>query len=242
MGGAALVGTSGWSYRHWRGTFYPERIADRELLAWYAGRLGTVEINNSFYMLPGEAAVRSWRDASPSSFVFAVKASRLLTHMKKLRDPEPALANFLDRMEGLGRKLGPILFQLPPRWRVDPERLAAFLAALPPRRRFAFEFRDPTWFEPRVLELLRRRGCAFCIWELAGVRSPREVTADFVYLRLHGPDGPYAGSYDREALAGWAEAIGVWRDEGRDVYCYFDNDQAGHAANNAVSLREMVGG
>jgi uncharacterized protein YecE (DUF72 family) len=236
------IGTSGWHYDHWVGPFYPSGMRPEAFLAHYAHSFRTTEINNTFYRLPRPETLAAWRDRTPQGFIFACKASRYITHMKKLRDPEVSCRRFLEAVEVLADKLGPILFQLPPRWRVDPGRLMAFLAALPRRRRFAFEFRDDSWFAPEVYRLLRRSDAAFCIYELAGRRAPVEITADFVYLRLHGPGGPYQGRYDDRALAAWAARILMWRKAGHDVYCYFDNDERGHAARDARRLIEMVEG
>jgi uncharacterized protein YecE (DUF72 family) len=235
------IGTSGWRYDHWIGSFYPESMGGgRDFLPFYADRLRAVEINNSFYQLPAEETLDRWRETVPDPFRFAAKASRYITHMKKLTDPEDTLPPFLDRMRRLGDRLGPVLFQLPPRWRFNPERLAAFLAALPDGFRYAMEFRDPSWRDDRALAALERAGVAFCIHELAGDQSPRAVTADLVYIRLHGPGQAYQGRYDTQTLAGWAGAISAWRREGRIVYCFFDNDEAGYAAENARFLAEML--
>lgn len=233
------IGTSGWHYNHWRGPFYPERFPPSRMLDFYLQRFDTVEINNSFYRLPTETALRSWHDSTPVGFCFAVKASRFLTHMKKLKDPERGLSNFLSRVEILGNKLGPILFQLPPGWGLDLERLKAFLGALPRGRRYGFELRHPGWHVPAVYDLLGEYNAAFCAYELAGFRSPIQVTADFAYVRLHGPEGAYQGSYSRAALGFWADQIRGWR-RLKAVYIYFDNDQAGFAARNALELKELV--
>ena len=234
------VGTSGWHYDHWKGAFYPENMTAPQMLSFYAGRFSTVELNNSFYHLPAEKSLHKWRDTVPIGFVFAVKASRYITHMKKLKDPEEPVVSFVSRVSALGDRLGPILFQLPPRWKCNPDRLEEFLAQLPQGRRYVFEFRDTSWFSEDVYRLLRRAKAAFCIYELAGIVSPREVTADFVYIRLHGPDGAYAGSYEKRSLADWAGAISNWADQGREIFCYFDNDQYGYAAQNARSLQDML--
>ena len=236
------IGTSGWHYRHWVGPFYPEGTRPEAFLAHYARNFRTTEINNTFYRLPTPETLAAWRDRTPKGFTFACKASRYITHMKKLRDPEASCQRFLEAVGVLAGKLGPLLFQLPPRWRVDPGRLEAFLAALPRDRRVAFEFRDESWFAPEVYRLLRRCEAAFCIYELAGRQAPVEVTGDFVYLRLHGPGGPYQGRYGDRALAAWAARILMWRKAGRDVYCYFDNDEKGYAALDARRLIEMVQG
>jgi uncharacterized protein YecE (DUF72 family) len=234
------VGTSGWNYTHWAGPFYPRELAQDRWLRFYAERFSTVEINNSFYNLPEAGVFRSWGDSVPDDFVFSVKASRYITHMKKLKDPRDSVHRFVDRASGLDEKLGPVLFQLPPRWKVNPGRLEAFLGELPEGIRYAFEFRDRTWFCREVYDLLRGRGAAFCIYHLAGALSPRVVTAGFVYVRLHGPGAAYQGSYDRETLSGWAGAFSTWDRRGRDVYCYFDNDQRGYAARDAAALRSMI--
>jgi uncharacterized protein YecE (DUF72 family) len=238
--GLIHIGTSGWHYSHWKGSFYPEGLADFLMLQEYAGHFLTVEINNSFYRLPAAGTFEEWREAVPSGFVFAVKASRYITHMKKLKDTEQAVSLLLERARFLAEKLGPILFQLPPRWSLDIDRLRSFLELLPKGYRYAFEFRDPSWFAPEVYEALSGIGAAFCIFDLNGMLSPKEVTSDFVYIRLHGPDGPYRGKYESETLAGWAGAISTWRREGRDVYCYFDNDEAGYAPQDALRLLNML--
>ena len=238
--GRVLIGTSGWSYAHWRGPFYPPALPHDAQLAFYAGRFRSVEINSTFYRLPETKMLRAWHDAVPRDFTFAVKASRFITHMKKLNAPARALKSFFGRIEALGDKLGPVLFQLPPRWRCNHERLASFLTALSRDFRYAFEFRDQSWLEPRTYELLARHGAALCFYELGGYRSPIVVTSKLIYIRLHGPDGPYQGRYDRRALARWGEKIRGWLAEGRSVCCYFDNDQLGYAALNAQELADLL--
>jgi len=241
MPGARIhIGTSGWHYPHWVGPLYPPGTRPEEFLTHYTCVFQTVEINNSFYRLPTPATLTAWREATPASFVFAAKASRGITHLKKLRDAEASLSRFLNAVTILGEKLGPILFQLPPHWHVDAERLAAFLAILPTGFRYAFEFRDETWFTPRVYRLLARHNAAFCMYDLNRRRAPIKLTADFAYIRLHGPDGPYKGSYDGRALAGWARRIRAWATSGHDVYCYFDNDDQAFAAANAARLMAML--
>jgi uncharacterized protein YecE (DUF72 family) len=238
-GGKVHIGTSGWHYKHWRGLFYPEKLPTSKWLEHYFAVFDTVEINNSFYRLPSETALEAWRDATPDTFCFAVKGSRFLTHMKKLKDPEPGLANFLPRVERLGKKLGPILFQLPPFWELNLERLESFLQALPRRRRYAFELRNATWHTPETYDILHRHNAAFCIYELAGFQTGLEITADFTYVRLHGPGGKYQGSYDDAGLRTWAERIRKWRGSLRAIYFYFDNDQAAYAAQNALTLKTL---
>jgi uncharacterized protein YecE (DUF72 family) len=234
------IGTSGWAYDHWQGPLYPEELARQEWLDFYAGRLRTVEINNSYYHLPEPATLRHWYDAVPADFVFAVKGSRYITHMKKLKDAAESVATFLGRISILGDKLGPVLFQLPPRWHCNPQRLAVFLDGLSRDFRYAFEFRDHSWLNEEVYRLLEAHNAAFGIYEYDGFLAPRQVTTDFVYVRLHGPDGPYRGSYDSRTLTGWAGAFSTWARQGRRVYCYFDNDQAGYAPENALRLQAML--
>jgi uncharacterized protein YecE (DUF72 family) len=240
-GGTVHIGTSGWHYGHWRGPFYPEKLPASRMLEFYARNFDTVELNNTFYRLPSENAVEGWSEGTPADFRFAVKGSRFLTHMKKLKDPEAGIAKFFERVDGLGRKLGPVVFQLPPHWAPDAGRLEAFLEALPRRRHYAFELRDPSWHTPEIYRVLRRHHAAFCIFEIAGFRSGMEITANFTYVRLHGPGGPYQGSYSPEALAEWAERIGQWRRELRAISVYFDNDQAGFAPQNALALKNLIG-
>ncbi|MCU1283846.1 MAG: hypothetical protein JWO13_196 [Acidobacteriales bacterium] len=210
------------------------------MLQHYWQNFDTVEINNSFYMLPQVSTLEAWRDATPKNFKFAMKASRFLTHNKKLKDPENALEKFLPRAEALREKLGPILFQLPPKWKVNQQRLEELLEILPKYHRYAFEFREPSWINQEICRVLRKHNAAFCIYELAGYHSPVVTTADFVYVRLHGPGDKYQGSYSDSALARWAKRIQSWAAEGKSVWFYFDNDQAGYAADNALTLKRMV--
>ncbi len=234
------IGTSGWHYKHWKGPFYPEDMKSEEMLGFYAEHFQVAEINNSFYRLPAEQTLKAWRDTVRGDFQFSVKASRYLTHMKKLKDPEEPSETFMERIKTLGDRLGPILFQLPPRWRCNLERFDAFIRQLPDGFRYTFEFRDPSWFTSEIYDLLRKAEAAFCIYELSGTLSPKEVTADFVYIRLHGPEGAYEGSYDQQTLSGWAGAMSSWARQGKEVFCFFDNDQNGYAAQNARSLKEMI--
>lgn len=234
------IGTSGWSYPHWHGPFYPEDLPRNRELEFYSERFATVELNNTFYSLPAADTLKGWAERTPDGFCFAVKLSRYATHMKKLRDPQQPLQHFLDRISVLGPKTGPVLVQLPPNWRFDEARLADFLDALDPRYRYAFEFRDPSWFDDRALDLLARHDAALCLYDLAGEASPRETTTDFVYVRLHGPQPDYQGSYDTATLAGWAGALSTWWRQGREVYVFFDNDADGNAPADAVRLADML--
>jgi len=234
------IGTSGWDYKHWLGPFYPEKLAASKMLEYYTRHFQTVELNNTFYRLPQPNAVDNWRDSTPRGFCFALKGSRYLTHMKKLKDPEPGIARFFERADMLETKLGPIVFQLPPHWEADAARLEVFLKALPPKRRYAFELRNATWHTPEIYAILRRHGAAFCMFEIAGFRSGFDITSDFVYVRLHGPCGAYQGSYPDSTLREWAARIREWSGSLRGVYVYFDNDQAGYAPKNALTLLGML--
>ena len=237
------IGTSGFHYKHWVGSFYPSGTPAAKMLDLYVLHFDTVELNNSFYRLPPVEAFGRWRDATPANFIFAVKASRFITHNKKLKDPENAIENLLPRAAHLGPKLGPVLFQLPPRWRVNAERLLNLLAILPGELRYAFEFRELSWMTPEINAILKKFNTAFCIYELGGYHSPLSVTANFTYVRLHGPEsGKYQGSYSDARLRTWARQIEIWSKELKAIYVYFDNDQAGYAARNALTLKSMVFG
>lgn len=239
--GHICIGTSGWSYPHWRGAFYPEDMPEAQMFDYYTGRFNTVEINNSFYQLPSVGTLAAWRKAAPDGFLFSMKASRYITHMKKLKDPKSSVKKFFATVDKLGSRLGPILFQLPPKWKPNMDRLGEFLEALPARHRYAFEFRDSRWFDDEVFDILVQHNAAFCIYHLAGFETPHHVTADFAYVRLHGPDDAYEGSYCNKTLKQWADSINSWASDGLDVYCYFDNDEAGHAPLNAQTLAGYCG-
>ena len=236
------IGTSGWHYKHWRGCFYPEELTSSEYLSWYIRHFNTVEINNCFYRLPTESAVENWRKQTPPDFSFAVKGSRFLTHMKRLRDAENGLTTFLNRMELLKDKLGPILFQLPPDWHLNRERLEEFLGLLRTRpHHYVFEFRDPTWYTEPVYELLRRHNVGLCIHDWGAQDWPRQLTADFTYIRFHGTQGRYGVSYTDEILENWARQINRWMGSLGQIYVYFNNDQGGYAVKNAQSLESRFG-
>ena len=234
------IGTSGWQYRHWKKLFYPEKLARREWLAHYAAIFPSVEVNASFYRLPEGADIRRWCDTTPAEFLFSVKAPRSITHFKKLKNCESLLQKLLGRLEVFGDRLGPVLFQLPPNWRCNARRLSDFLAALPRTKRFAFEFRDPSWHCEEVYGLLAAHGAAFCIFDLDGCTSPLVAPGAFVYVRLHGPRSGYTGNYRSPTLRTWAGRAWGWRRGGKDVYLYFDNDQRAYAAKNARRMLSIV--
>jgi len=234
------IGTSGWNYNHWSGPFYPKDLPQKKWLEFYRERFHTVEINNSFYQLPKASTFETWRTTVPSDFRFAVKASRYITHMKKLKQPAEAVSNFMNRIESLGDKADVVLFQLPPKWKFNGDRLRSFFNLLPDTFRYTFEFRDSTWWNDETFEILNEHNAAFCIFELAGKKTPTQVTTDFIYIRLHGPGAAYEGSYGDNTLSQWAEQFSEWQDQGKEIYCYFDNDQNGYAAQNALKLQELV--
>ena len=236
------IGTSGWHYKHWLGgVFYPEGTSPAQMFQFYAQHFDTVEINNSFYHLPLATTFDNWRDSAPPRFQFAVKASRFITHMKKLKDPTPSSEKFFLAADRLGKKLGPILFQLPPRWKVNFERLAEFLEALPALHKYVFEFRDETWLVPEVYEVLRRHKAAFCIHDFADMKIPNEITTNFTYIRFHGPtSAKYFGSYSTAQLQTWAERIEEWSRRLSAIYVYFNNDPGGEAVKNATELKRLL--
>ena len=277
--GRVRVGISGWRYASWRGDFYPRGLPQRRELEYVGERMSTLELNGSFYSLQRPEHYARWRSSVPADFVFAVKGPRYITHMLRMRDAETALANFFaSGVLALGRQLGPVLWQLPERERFAPDALGAFLAALPRSTgealalaeqhdarlegrswleieadvpiRYALEPRSPSFGEPRAAELLREHAVAMTIADTAG-RWPRfdAVTADFVYVRLHGAQDLYASGYTRPELDAWADRIAAWADGAgcpdgapRDVYVYFDNDARGHAPHDAVSLAGRLDG
>ena len=214
----------------------------RDYLAHYSSHFRCLEVNNTFYRLPLETTLTRWRDSTPDGFVFAVKASRFITHIKRLEEPGATVSTFLERVRCLGPKLGPVLFQLPARFPFNGDRLDAFCEVLDKSVRCAFEFRDPDWFRPETCDILKRHGMAFCIWDFAGLQSPDAVTADFVYVRLHGPlKEPYRGAYPGSSLEERAEGIRLWLGEGRAVFVFFDNTMEGDAVKDAMKLSRMLG-
>ena len=233
------IGTSGWAYKDWNGPFYPEEVKAAGRLEYISRRFRTLEINASFYRMPTDKAVAGWRDQTPDDFLFAWKASRFITHNKKLKDPAGPLAWMFARIAGLDGKIGPILFQLPPNLHRNDERLEGFLDALPIGYRYSVEFRHPGWYADAVLEMLRRRNVALCISDHHHAPAPWEATADFVYLRGHGPGGDYHGRYGEAALKDWAKAIRRWRGE-RAVFVYFDNDIKSAAPQDAEQLTGLL--
>ncbi len=240
--GGLRIGTSGWSYPIWRGRFYPKGLPAGRWLEHYAREFDAVELNASFYRLPERERVAHWAAVTPPGFRFAVKAWRALTHLHRLEPRADLLEVFLARIEPFGEKLGPVLFQCPPRFPADPARLEAFLAILPAGLCPAFEFRDPSWHGEEVAAILERRRAAFVTFELAGLASPRRVTGGLLYLRLHGRYRRYAGAYGPELLADWAAWIARERARGVEVWVFFDNtDLEAAAIEDARTLRRLFG-
>jgi uncharacterized protein YecE (DUF72 family) len=235
--GRFRIGTSGFQYDHWRRRFYPEELPKREWLAHYARVFDSVELNNTFYRLPEASVFEAWRERAPSGFLFALKLSRYATHMKRLLEPDRTIGLFVERARKLGKHLGPILVQLPPRFTPDVARLRDFLAATPRELRWAVEFRDARWLTESVFDALRDHGAALCIPDLLS-DHPRVLTSDWTYLRYHGTR--YAGSYSAQKLAREADSIAGFIAQGCDAYVYFNNDIGAHAPKNAEQLRRYV--
>jgi len=233
------VGTSGWSYDSWKKVFYPEKLAKVKYLDHYAARFSSVEMNSVFYQMPTPKAVAQFARAVPETFVFSVRANRYITHIKRLNDGRKTLPPFLSRMEMLGDKLGPILLQVPPNLGFNRDRLKSILGALPPERRFVFEFHDMSWFNEITYEALKERNAALGIFQVGERITPRVTTADFAYIRLHRP-----AFKDMETMQGlldtWAKSIQDWSGSGKDVFCYFDQVGEGCVAEEALQFRDLL--
>jgi uncharacterized protein YecE (DUF72 family) len=237
----ALIGTSGWSYRSWRGPFFPEKLPVRLHLDHYASHFRTAELNGVFYRTPTVEAVHGWVAQTPENFIFAWKASKFITHWKRLgASSESSLALMESRLRLLGAKAGPVLFQLPPQFQKDVARLASFFKLLSASRLYAFEFRHPSWYCKEVFGLLQDRQSALCISDHHDAPAPWEVTAPHVYVRGHGPAGDYNGRYAPQTLVAWARRMSQMRREGHLVYVYFDNDQEGAAPLDAMRMASMM--
>lgn len=236
----ALIGVSGWQYPEFSERFYPQHLEKTMQLGYYANQFPTVEINSTFYHLPKEQTVKNWRDKVPEGFRFSVKASRYITHMKNLLEPQETLPKFYERIAHLGEKCGPILFQLPPYWELDMHRLKKFLEELPKGHQHTIEFRNRTWLNESVYQILRDHKVAFCLYDFNNYQSPVLTTADFVYIRLHGPGRAYHDPYDSHSLKHWANRIVRWVQAQKSVFCYFDNTHRGYAWENAKTLLALL--
>jgi len=236
-----LIGTSGWHYDSWRGPFFPQGLPLKAQLQFYASQFPTAELNGVFYRTPTPETVKSWRDQTGKDFVFAWKASKFITHWKRLSDNSVNSLELLEnRLSFLGGKVGPILFQLPPNFKADGDRLGKFFKMLPRKRRYSFEFRDRSWYTPKILRMLSEENISLCLSDHHDAPSPWKRTADFVYIRGHGPGGRYKGHYPTRALEDWTKRIRSWRKQGSDVYVYFDDDQKSAAPADALKLRQML--
>jgi uncharacterized protein YecE (DUF72 family) len=234
------VGTSGWQYAHWRRVFYPAKLPQSRWLPFFAERFQTVEVNNTFYNLPEKSVFEQWSANTPDDFVFALKMSRYLTHMKRLHDPIEPVRRFMERAEALGTKLGPVLLQLPPRFRADAQLLDEALGVFGPSVRVAVEFRDESWFTSEIQAVLERHRAALCIADSPRRRQPLWRTAEWGFVRLHEGDGRDAPGYEREALERWASRVAATWDAGADVFAYFNNDAAGYAIRDAILFAELA--
>jgi uncharacterized protein YecE (DUF72 family) len=252
MSGALRVGCSGWNYKHWRGTFYPPELPARAWFSYYSRVFDTVEINNTFYRLPESSTFEAWRENAPAGFLYAIKASRFLTHMKRLRDPEEPVLRLFERACQLRQHFGPVLYQLPSSFHCDLKRLDDFLAILPRRLgelggtpatqplRHVFEFRHPSWYVAETHAVLHAHGAVMCLHDKHGSAVFEPLDTAFLYIRFHGPGGRYYGRYERRRMDDWAARLSEqWR-EGRDVFAYFNNDPEGMAPINAQELRALM--
>lgn len=238
------VGTSGWSYKHWRGDFYPSELPAGQWLEHYTRHFDTVEVNNSFYRMPATKTTENWGRRVPQGFTFTFKVSRFITHIKRLQDAAGPLSNFTARVEPVGQEhLGVYLYQVPPGMRLDLARLEAFLAVLPHGRHHVIEFRHSSWFAQEAIALLRRYGVGFCVHDMRGIECPLIATGPVAYFRFHGPtEQAYAGNYSDAQLGEWAKRIRSVSEGVETTYAYFNNDIGGHAVRNALTLREMLAG
>lgn len=239
--GTLAIGTAGWAYDSWRTVLYPSDLPKSDWLTFYSSQFASTEINSSFYRTPTFKAVAAWHDQTPGTFTFAWKASKFITHWKRLtQNCENSIALMQSRLEVLGPKLAVVLFQLPPRFSKDTVRLSDFLEMLPTRYRYAFEFRDKSWFTADVFDTLRHYDVALCVSDHADAPGPWHATARHVYVRGHGPAGNYRGRYSTRALRQWAKIALAWLNEGRDVFIYFDNDQKAAAPIDAEHLLKIM--
>jgi uncharacterized protein YecE (DUF72 family) len=238
--GRVRIGTSGWHYDSWRGPFFPNGLGLKHQLQYYASQFDTAELNAVFYRTPTPQAVQHWYAETGDDFIFSWKASKFITHWKRLsQNAVNSLALLEERLSLLQEKAGPVLFQLPPHFEADDGRLTAFLELLARKRRCCFEFRHPSWYAPRILRLLQKYNIALCLSDHHDAPAPWKRTADFVYIRGHGPSGSYRGRYATSTLEQWESRIRVWRKQ-HDVYVYFDNDQKSAAPADALKLQQLL--
>jgi len=236
------IGCSGFLYDQWKGTFYPENLPRSQWLDFYSKHFPTVELNVTFYRLPERETFAKWYLATPKDFVFSLKASRFITHVKKLKDCAEPVEAFFSRASVLKEKLGIILWQLPPTFNLDIERLKEFLEVLKPyRKRNTFEFRNKTWMTKKIFSLFEKENIALCMADHPDFLDNLPATADFIYIRRHGEGGSYTTSYSAESLKGDAKVIKDHLKKKKDVFMYFNNDAFGYAPQNALELITLVG-
>lgn len=240
MDARAWIGTSGFEYDEWRESFYGDAIPRSRWLEAYAEEFDTVELNGTFYRLPKPTTFEGWAQRTPTGFRFSVKASRYLTHLRRLREPAEPLDRLWTRARHLGDKLGPVLYQLPPRWRPNVERLEQFVGAVPDGPPQVVELRDRRWYRPEVFGVLDDAGIALCVHDMAGSEPPPRPAGPFVYVRFHGAGQRYGGRYPSQRLTAWADRIARWTDAGLTVWAYFNNDIGGHAPRDADRLRRLA--
>ncbi len=241
-----FIGTSGYNYPHWwNEVFYPSHLPQKKWLEYYAEHFDTVELNVTFYRLPSKEVFENWYKRTPKQFLFAVKGSRFITHIKKLKDCREPLSLFFDHASPLREKLGVVLWQLPPRFKFQKERLEEFcvlLSTLPRSKihRHAFEFRDETWFCVEAFQILKEFHFTLCIAHGSGLPFMEKITSPFIYLRLHGGEVLYGSNYSDKELKQWAEKIHRWRKKGKTVFIYFNNDAYSFATQNAFTLKKLI--
>lgn len=246
MSGQTLVGTSGYNYRHWGdGLFYPHKMSQKEWLEYYARNFRSVELNVTFYRLPQKKTFESWYKKTDREFVFAIKGSRYITHMKKLNDCKEPLTAFFQNAKGLKEKLGIILWQLPSSYHLNRKRIVDFCRLLredkeAKKHRYAFEFRHESWFCPEVYDVLREYDISLCIAHSSRWICNETITANYIYLRFHGGGALYGSNYSDDELKEWAFKVKQWLNDGKDIYAYFNNDAQGYAVFNALEFRELL--
>jgi uncharacterized protein YecE (DUF72 family) len=234
------IGTSGWYYPHWQVKFYPYNMTRSRWLEYYSQHFNTVELNNTFYRLPADKTFNTWQISTPASFIFSVKASRFITHIKRLRNLDDTIDRFITRAKLLKQKLGPLLYQLHPQIKRDNKLLADFLYLLPAGFQHVFEFRDKSWFDEQIFQLLNDHGAGFCIYDMPDNSTPLISTADFAYIRFHGSQDLYGSNYSNIELRKWAKLIKDDFAGLRNIYIYFNNDNQGFAVKNAICLKKLL--
>lgn len=235
------IGTSGWSYSGWLGNFYPQKIKSNLILPYYASILNSVELNNSFYQIPKEKNVLNWVDLTPPNFIFSCKANRYITHFQKLKECTESVNKLLKAFSNFEEKLGPILFQFPPWWKIEIPTLKQFIDQLPQNYLYTFEFRHKSWFCEELYEVLDKNQMSLCFYDHKMYRSPEIVTSPFIYIRMHGPhEQAYEGAYEDSTLIEYADKFINWHKNGKTIYCYFDNDEKTNAPKDAQRLNQLL--